>query len=177
VELWQRPELGIVCAISVLFLIHPRVFNPLSGWLLKKSGRGGEALEVDFSFREVAIWIALEGLVITLGGLALFVLLNSLIIVPATLLVQMIAAWAVAVALSNLLFWLPGTAVLRDGAMVLGLSSRLPIPVALGFVLIARVWTIASLVLSAGIVWLFLDLDVKRRLNMSSSAEKPRIRE
>lgn len=156
-ELWQRPELGVGVAILFLFLVHPSVFNPLCRWILNQAGQGHEALQVNFSLRELGMWIALETLVVTIGGGALFVLLNSLIATPTTVLVQMISAWAAAVAISNLLFWLPGTAVLRDGVMILALSPSLPVAFALIFVMLARIWAIASILLIAGLIWLLLD--------------------
>jgi len=77
--------------------------------------------------------------------------------------IQVITAWAAASAAGNLFFWLPGTFVLRDGALILALSSSLPVSVAVLFAILARVWTIGSLLALAGLVWLVLDLPYRNR--------------
>ncbi|HET7091214.1 MAG TPA: hypothetical protein VFL17_21480 [Anaerolineae bacterium] len=154
---WQRPEIGLGFSLLVLLLIHPRVFNRLSGWMLRRSKRGEAILLVEFGLAELVGWICLESVVVLIGGLAWFVLLTSLIAVPGTVLVQMISAWAAALAVGSLFFWLPGTAFLRDGAMIVALTPSLPMSVAVIFVLIVRIWSIASLLIIAGAVWLLLD--------------------
>jgi hypothetical protein len=157
INLWQRPVIGFGFAFLALLLIHPRIFGSLSGWMLKRSKPGKELLTLDFGFRELAAWIGLESVVVLSGGLALFVFLTSLIMVQPAVLVQVIAAWAAASAISNLFFWLPGTPVLRDGAMILALTPGLPLPVALIFVALVRIWSIVSLLVVAGFAWLLLD--------------------
>ena len=66
-------------------------------------------------------------------------------------------AWAAAAAVGNLLFWLPATSLLRDGALILALTPALPMPVAVLFAVLARVWSIGALLALAGLTWLFLD--------------------
>lgn len=156
-SLIQRLEIGGVFSILVLLLIHPRVFNRVSAFVLKRTHQDKDLLLLDFGFRELASWIGLEAIVVSIGGLALFVLLTSLVVVPPSVVVQVIAAWAAAVAVSTLFFWLPGTPVVRDGMMTLVLMPNLTLPVALVFVLLARVWAIASLLVLAGLAWFFLD--------------------
>lgn len=157
IGLWQRPEIGAVFSLLVLFLIQPRVFNQLSGWILERSGQSKALVQATFDWRALASWICLEVVVVVLGGLALYALLISLIVVSPAILVQAVAAWAAAIAVSTLFFWLPGTFILRDGAMILALTPSLPLPTAFVFVVLVRIWGIAFLLIVAGLAWLFLD--------------------
>ena len=157
INLWQRWEIGVGITVVVLILIHPRVLNYLIGWALEKSGQNKEVLRVDFTLTNLVVWIVLEAVVVVIGGLAVFVLLTSLIVPPAAMLVPVIAAWAAALAVSTLLFWLPGTLVLHAHPMVLALSSDLALSVAGVFVPLVRIWSIASILIIAGLAWLFLD--------------------
>jgi len=158
ISLWQRPEIGAGFAALVLIVIHPRVFTPFSRWLQQRTRSGSETLLVDFTLRELVSWIFLEALVVLIGGLAVLVLLNSLGESPETVIIPVIAAWAAASAASNLFFWLPGTPILRDGVMILVLAPSLSLPIALIFAILLRVWAITSLLIIAGLIWMFLYL-------------------
>ncbi len=91
------------------------------------------------------------------GGCALFVLLSSVTFVPVSVLGQLIAAWAAAVAVGNLFFWLPATFLLRDGALVVAVSGSVTLPIAVLFAVLTRVWMIASTLLLAGLIWIIFD--------------------
>jgi hypothetical protein len=175
ISLWQRPEIGVVFSLVVLFLIQPRIFNQLSGWILERSGQSKELLQVAFDWRALASWICLEAVVVVMGGLAMFALLLSLTVVPPAVLVQAVAAWAAAIAVSTLFFWLPGTFALRDGAMILALTPSLPLPVAFVFVLLVRIWSIAFLLIVAGLAWLTLDCPGRAKTESHNRPHYPEI--
>jgi hypothetical protein len=157
-SLFQRPEVGIIFSLLALVLIQPRVFNRLLNWALIKSKSIEEPLQVNFNMKDLASWIVLEMAVTTLGGAAVFTLLASLAPGSSATLIPAVAAWAAASATSNLFFWLPGTPILRDGAMVLAFTPSLTLPVALIFVVLVRLWTMASILVLVGLTWLTLDL-------------------
>ena len=162
ISLWKRPEISFIFLLLALFFLHPRVFSRASAWILKRSrGTDGPAA-IDIGVRELAGWICLEVLVVLIGGIALFILLNSLTVVPGDVLIRLIAGWSAAVAVGNLFFWLPGTFMLSDGALVLALASSVPVPVAILFTLLVRVWSLGSLLLVAGFSWLLLDFPRQR---------------
>lgn len=157
ISLWKRPEIGFAFSILVMILVYPPVFNRLSGWVLRRSKRGEALLRVNFRARELANWIMLEAVVVVVGGLSVFIFLNSFVAVPQFVVVPVIAAWAASLAAGNLFFWLPGTPLLRDGTMVLILTPSLPLSVTLLFVLLLRVWAIMSLLAVALGIWLIID--------------------
>ena len=181
-SLWNRPEIGLALTLLALMLVYPPVFNRLVHWGLKKSGRGDSNLEIGFGIKDLWLWIGMEITVLLIGGLAVFTLLASLTPVSYTHIIPMIAAWAAASAAGTLFFWMPGTPILRDGAMVLVLSAMLNLPVALIFVVLVRLWSLLSLLVVAGLVWLFLDWPQRRKQAKSgfapldSSLESPESR-
>lgn len=163
ISLWKRPEISCVFLLLVLFFLHPRVFSRASAWILKRSRGAGGPVVIDIRARQLASWIGLDALVVFIGGIALFILLNSIIVVPNGVFIQLIAGWSAAVAVGNLFFWVPGTFVLSDGSLVLALSSSVPIPVAVLFALLVRIWSLASLLIVAGFSWLLLDFPHQRK--------------
>ena len=154
---WQRPEIVIGFAMLASVLIHPRIFNGLVSRAWKLTKRPGEPLAVNCGSWELAAWIGLEAVVTVIGGIALFVLLLGFTAVPSWMLIQIIEVWAIAVVAGNLFFWLPGTFILRDGVFVIALAQVMSLPAALIFALLARLWTILSLLILATFVWLIFD--------------------
>ncbi len=157
INLLKSPEIGIAFSILVLLLINPKIFNPVNEWIQKRFNKGDPHQHIRYGFGTLATWLGLEIVVTCIGGLAIFVLLQSLLPVSFALLVPVMASWAAASAVGNLFFWLPGTSLLRDGAMVIALSTDLSLPIALAFVAIVRIWTLGSLLALAGLVRLFID--------------------
>ena len=157
ISLIKRPELGIIFSVLALLFIHPRVFNSTSNWLLKRTQKESSYQHIEYGFATLAFWLFFEIIVVIIGGLAAFILLKSLLPVSIDLLLPMIVSWAAAVAVGNLFFWIPGTPLLRDGAMVIALTTELSLPLALIIVALIRIWTIGSLLTLASLVWLFID--------------------
>ena len=156
-SLLQRPEIGIVFTILVMIFIHPKVFNRLLSWIAKISKNETRSLHANYKTPSLVIWLALESLVICIGSVAIFILLNSLTTVSPRMFFAITASWAAGIAVGNLFFWLPGTPLLRDGVMIIALIPNLPLPIATLFVVMVRFWTIISLLSLAGMVWLILD--------------------
>jgi|WetSurMetagenome_2_1015567.scaffolds.fasta_scaffold10238_2 uncharacterized membrane protein YbhN (UPF0104 family) len=157
VNLWTQPWVGIGFTALALILIYPPVFNSLSTWVLRRSKRVAEPITINVHLRELIGWVLVESVMVGIGGVALFFLLSSLVAAPRQTLLPLVIAWAASSAVGNLFFWLPATSLLRDGALILALTPSLSAPVAILFALLARVWSIASLLLIAGLIWLWLD--------------------
>ena len=105
-SLLERPEIGIAIAILTLFLLQPKIFNRLISWALQK--RKAAQVHVHFGWKDIAGWIVVEMVVVTVGGLAVFVLLASLTPVTADLLLPVIAAWSAASAGNQPFILCPG---------------------------------------------------------------------
>jgi hypothetical protein len=164
-SLLKQPEIGVGFAMLALVMIHPRVFNGLSGWVSAHTGRA--VIRAEFGLSELAFWCCLEAIVIVIGGISVFVFLLSFWTVPPSVVVPTIAAWAAAIAVSNLFFWFPGTALARDAVMIAALIPALALEQAIVFVILWRVWTIAALLLLAGGIWLVFDSPIVARKSRS----------
>jgi hypothetical protein len=154
-SLWQRPEVALTIIAIALILVQPPFFNRFIQWVLKQSKQTQENL-ASLHYGDLGLLLGLEILTIIVGGTAIYILLQSFIRIPIEAYVPVISAWAAGVVVGNLLFWFPGKPILRDGAMMLVLTQLLPPTLALAFVIILRVWHIASILLAAGLAWLFL---------------------
>jgi hypothetical protein len=172
VKLWTRPWVGIGFTLLALVLIYPPVFNRLSTWVLQRSKRVAEPITINVHLRELIGWVLVEIVMVGIGGVALFCLLSSLTPVPGQILLPLVMAWAASSAVGNLFFWLPATSLLRDGALILALTPPLPASLAILFALLARVWSIASLLLIAGLIWLWLDSPLRKSRRSKKLFEK-----
>ncbi len=151
-DMLEKPLWGAAATLATLTLIHPKVLGRLVEGLQRRQGRGSTA--VRYTLPNLLSWLVLEMGVVAIGGAALFTLLNGLTPAPLELLPLLITAWAAASAAGNLLFWMPGSPVLRDGALILILQEHLSLPVVLAFVALIRLWSLVSLSVLAGISWL-----------------------
>lgn len=157
ISLWAaQPWIGYIIVSGSLILIHPRIFQHILSFLLKMV-RPGKTLPVgSYQIGDLLRWLFFEAIVTLLGGISIFMLLGSILPVSMQLLIPIIAAWAAGVSVGTLFFWLPGSMVLRDGAMVIILSPFISPASAILFVVMMRIWIIVSVLLLAGLVWLFL---------------------
>ncbi|MBI1878111.1 MAG: flippase-like domain-containing protein [Chloroflexi bacterium] len=153
--LWQRPETALILTAIALILVQPPFFNRVILFISKQSGKINEDL-TPWRYGDLGLLLCLEVLTIIVGGTAIYTLLQSFISIPVEAYLPVVSAWAAGAVVGNLLFWFPGRSVLRDGAMTLVLAQLLPPALALAFVFILRVWHIASILLAAGLAWLFL---------------------
>ena len=152
-NLFQSPFLAIGVAVLSLIIIHPKVFSKISSAILKKSNLT-EILDLTpYKFKHLCFWIIGEAMIIILGSTGLFLLLESFTPVGLSAWAAVLSAWSAANAVSALLFWVPGTPILRDGAMALALSTSIPLASAIIFVVVQRIWSLVSLLLNAFIVW------------------------
>jgi hypothetical protein len=155
----NKPWMNLILLVALLVLIHPWTFNRLMRWSIQRFKISDqEPISIDLRARDLSLWISIEMVVIIIGGIAVFTLLASITSVSLEYLFLMIIIWAIATTTGGLLFWLPGTLFYRDGAIVLMLASSVALPLALAFVIILRLWSIASIILLAGIIWITMDL-------------------
>jgi hypothetical protein len=159
-SIWLRPGIALAIAALAFALIQPPIFNRAIGWLLSRLyPNNGPA--VSLRYVDLGSWLILEAILVVIGGSSIYLLLCGLTTVPAGLFVPVISAWAAAVIAGNLLFWMPATSIIRDGAMMLILMQLLPPSVVILFVLLVRVWTITSVVIVATLAWLLLRRSIR----------------
>jgi hypothetical protein len=120
-------------------------------------------------------WLLMETLVFALGGAGLFFMYASLSNAPYSLAATTIQAWTGSSVASNLLFWLPGSLVFRDGVLITIMAQRLATSTAILFAIFVRFWTTLSLILQAALTWLLLDsplsIRVRKAVNPAQTAD------
>lgn len=107
-------------ALGAVLLLHPRVFHGALRGAARLLGRDGVPEGGAFRARDLGLWLLAELVVLALSGVALYLLMLAL--APKASLAEAMAAWAMSVALANLLAWLPFTSLIKDGGMVLMLT-------------------------------------------------------
>lgn len=157
-SLWQNPVIGVILLAGLIALLHPKVFNSILAFVYQKTSKKNAPPAGAYSYREILLWTAAQAVVILIGGISEYFLLKSFTAAPPEWILTVVTAWAVATAAGNLVFAFPGASVIKDGAMALILATILPVPVAVLFVLIARVWSMFFILLGAGITWVIIDL-------------------
>lgn len=91
-----------------------------------------------------------EAVVLTAAGIGFFLMMRA--VAPAASLGDALNAWALSVAVANLLAWMPATVLFKDGAMALALVPLYgSLVVAVGVVVAWRLWMTIEL-LSWGII-------------------------
>ena len=120
---WRQPVLGALVLLLTLVLLHPMVFNRLASEVVARTGQTQKQAIPSFRLRHLVVWVLLDALMVIIGGTALFILLLSFIEVRMDMWAGVVAAWAAASVAGNLLFWLPGTAIFRDGVLVLAAAE------------------------------------------------------
>ncbi len=173
IDLVQNPFLAVGIAVLSLIILHPKVFSRISSVILKKSKHADFQNIMSYKFIHLLFWIIGEAFVITLGSTGLFLLLESFTQVDLSAWAAVLSAWSAANAVSALLFWVPGTPILRDGAMALALTTTIPLASAIIFVVVQRVWTLVSLLLNAIVVWLIFGHPMKVREKRNISPNNP----
>ena len=162
------PLLGLV-ALAALTLLHPTVFRlalrRAAHWLRQAAPPVAPAMRAQTG------WLARETLVLACSGVGLYLLMGAL--TPAASLPDAMAAWGLSLAVASLLAWLPATALLKDGSMVLLLTpvysdlagdTGTAALIALGLVLAWRIWSVAVL-----LSWAALATVAARRLPLPTA--------
>ncbi len=149
------PLLLPVAALA-LVLLHPaalrRIVERTAHWL----GRAVPAPAI--AGRDVGVWLLREVVVLSLSGLALFLVMRA--VGPVARLADAMSVAGLTVALACLLAWLPATALLKDGGMVVLLTplyrtavadTSQAAVVALGVTVMWRLWLLAVQLSWAGL--------------------------
>ena len=153
--IWYSPTVMIIATILAVVLIQPPVFNRLGMYALSRSRQWAKPI-VKLQYFDLGKLFLLEVLTVIVGGSAVYYLLRSLIFITSELYPLVVGAWAAGIVTSNLLFWLPGKLVIRDGITILVLTQALTPSLAVTFVIIVRLWTVISILIAYLLAWVFL---------------------
>ncbi len=141
-----------VAAVVAASVLHPRVFR----YWLRVAARRFQTTDplpppaaVPSPTQSAGYTIG-EAVVLTLAGFGFFLLMRA--VAPAASLPDALNAWALSVAVANLLAWMPATVLFKDGAMALALVPLYgSLFVAVGVVVAWRLFMTAEL-LSWGLI-------------------------
>jgi hypothetical protein len=143
----------VVAAAGALVVLHPRVLHRLMRGAAARLGAGSAAVAQAEALgaRTTAVLLARELVVLVLSGIGFYLMMVA--IAPRADLADALSAWALSVAVANLLAWLPATLLFRDGAMAVVLVPLYDgsLLVALGVVLAWRLWMTVVLLSWAGL--------------------------
>ena len=163
-DVWLNPSISIAIVGFSILMIQPPIFSRLSNLLFRLTKKDRFS-SIRLTYGDLVSWLILNGVAILIAGTAVYVLFRGVFANPPdNTFWPIVSAWAIATISGNLLFWLPGTPIIRDGVMALILAQWLPAEVSIVFVLVVRVWTIASIIALILIVGLIFERGPGQRL-------------
>ena len=146
----------VLAAVAGLALLFPAVRDPLVRRAAQRFGAPAEAAAsalTQLTTRSIARSLLFEITALALSGLGFYLLMLG--IAPRASLGDAMSAWAMTVAIANLLAWMPLTSVIKDGGMILLLTPLYGSAIVAGAVVVAwRIWAISLQLSWAGLAWL-----------------------
>lgn len=103
-------------------VLDPRVRRAGLGWAARRLGREPGALDhlaAGLGRRAVVLLVVRQAAVLAVSGVGLYFFMVA--VAPKARLSDALGAWALSVAVANLLAWLPATILFREGALALAL--------------------------------------------------------
>lgn len=153
---WEyRPGLTALSLLGIpvlLVLLHPRVFVPLAGRVLRLLGRGG--LDAELGFGRVLALLCYYVAAWFVAGLACWSLARALTEAGADLLPTVTVAFAFAFVVGMVAFVFPGGLGVREAVLAGALGGALGGGVALAWAVLLRLLQIAVEVVFVGLVTL-----------------------
>lgn len=136
---------GVIFGLAILVLVcYPKVLERtlnLGLKILKK-----EKISLDLTSKDVIIYVLCYSVSWLLFGLAFLIFVKSMAQASFTMYPSLTGAFAFSVNIGFLALFVPGGIGVREGILVLLLSSLFPLPVATLISLLARLWvTVAEL--------------------------------
>jgi glycosyltransferase 2 family protein len=161
---WEyRPGLTALTLLAVpvlVALMHPRIFGPLAGRVLRLFHR--PALDVTMGFGVVLTILVLFVVDWMVAGTGAWMLARSITGLGIDALPLCVVAYALAYVAGMIAFFIPSGIGVREAVLTASLARRLPGGVALVWALLLRVWVTAMELLFVGVV-VGVELLVRRR--------------
>lgn len=161
---WEyRPGLtavSLLAAPALVALMHPRVFRPVAGWVLRLVRR--PPLEVTLRFRGVLAMLLLFTADWFVAGLGAWLLARAITGLGAESLPLVIVTYALAYVAGMVAFFIPSGIGVREAVLTASLANELPGGVALTWALLLRLWVTAAELVFVGLV-IGIEALVRRR--------------
>jgi uncharacterized membrane protein YbhN (UPF0104 family) len=130
---WHNPWFPAAILIAGVVLLHPRIIRVILRLL------GQKELPVSLGYGSILACLIIYGLVWTGGGLMLYAAINSLYVLPFTLLPTVIGAWVLSGLITTLVFVTSAGLGLKELTLGLLLGYIMPSPLAIVVALLMRV--------------------------------------
>ena len=161
---WEyRPGLTALSLLAIpvlVALMHPRVFGPLAGRVLRLFHR--PPLDVTMGFGAVLAILVLFTVDWLVAGAGAWLLARAITGLEIDALPLCIVAYALAYVAGMIAFFIPSGIGVREAVLTASLARRLPGGVALVWALLLRVWVTAMELLFVGLV-VGVELLLRRR--------------
>lgn len=161
---WEyRQDLTALSLIAVpllVILMHPRIFGPLAGLVLRLFRR--PPLEVTLGFGAVLGLLALFTIDWLVAGTGAWLLARAITGLDIGALPLVIVAYALAYVAGMIAFFIPSGLGVREAVLTASLARRLPGGVALTWALLLRLWVTLVELVFVGLV-VVIELAVRRR--------------
>jgi hypothetical protein len=131
----------IPLAVLVCFLVL--IPTPLFGKLLARVSRVAPEQQ-QLRWYHLLIWVLVNVVTITLGGLTLFLVCRAFGVVNNGAVATLIQYWALVIVSSLLVAWLPFDIGASNSVTVLILATLMPMPQALAMLVVWRLWNTLS---------------------------------
>jgi hypothetical protein len=161
---WEyRPGLTALSLLAIpvlVALMHPRIFGPLAGRVLRLFHR--PPLDVTMGFGAVLTILVLFTVDWMVAGAGAWLLARAITGLEVDALPLCIVAYALAYAVGMVAFFIPSGLGVREAVLTASLARRLPGGVALVWALFLRIWVTAMELLFVGLV-VGVELLLRRR--------------
>jgi uncharacterized membrane protein YbhN (UPF0104 family) len=142
--------LSLLAIPALLALLHPRVFAPLAGWLLRRVR--GQTLGASLGFGTVVAVLWYYVATWLLVGLAAWLFARATLDVGVDALPLVTAAYAFAYVAGMAAFFVPSGVGVREAVLAGALAGEIGAAVALAWAVLLRLWQTGIEVLFAGVV-------------------------
>lgn len=150
--------LSIILAFVSLITLIPSVFKRIVLWTNRSTNQNEKLKPEKYAFIKGVSWVLGETIVVFIGGISLYLFISSFYNLDIESLLIVVAVWAAASASSSLLFWLPGSFLVRDGAMVFVLQRIIPdMQLAFSIIIFHRLWIILTNLFLTFVIWAIFD--------------------
>ena len=151
------PAIVLLTAVVIIALgligLHPKIFYPITNFILNKIGKNSIPKEMGLSYKKIIKFFITYMAVDIFLGAAFYVFVAALTPVSVDNFFLIVSSFCLASGLGMVAFFTPSGLGVREGVMVAILQLVIPGPVAVLVSFFARVWvTIAEIVLLAIVV-------------------------
>ncbi|MGH7800729.1 MAG: lysylphosphatidylglycerol synthase domain-containing protein [Thermodesulfobacteriota bacterium] len=160
----QKVTLIFICCVCI-FILHPKIFSKVVNLISFKLK--GERIKINYNYSDL-IYLSMLSLVDWLiFGVGLYFLTNSFYSVSINLIPIFTGAFAISWILGIYIFITPDGLGIREGVQAYLLSFFLPLPIAIIFSLMSRLWSTIGDLVSGGLAFLIKvtqDEDIKVKM-------------